>query len=1100
MGYSERTGRAHNLADRIEELGSLTEALEVEGPVLVVAHDWGGPISLGWAERHPELVAGIVLLNTAASQPDAASVPPLISAARAGRLLRTVTQRTPTFLEGTLRLAHPALSRQVANAYRAPYREASRRQAIADFVADIPLEPDHPSRATLDGVADRLTSLRDVPTLLIWGPRDPVFADRYLRDLQRRLPHSQTHRFEGAGHLVIEDAPVADTVRRFADDLAAGRARDLRAHPTLLPATTAERRTLWSALDARADDNAVAVVEMGRRGPERAITWGQLAATVRDVAAGLTAVGVRPEERVALLVPPGADLTAVLYATWRAGAVPVVADSGLGLPGLRRALRGAGVQHVIGVARGLSAAKGMGLPGTFISVGGFAPGVRRALGVDYTVVELAQIGRQLPTSSRPPVTAEAAVLFTSGATGPAKGVVYRHAQLEAQRDLVRDTFGIRPDDRLVAAFAPFALFGPALGIASVVPDMDVTKPGTLTARALADAVAAIDATLVFAAPASLRNIVRTAKALDGAQRQRCQRVRLLMSAGAPVPRETLRAASALLGDCAAHTPYGMTEALPVADVTLAELDAGGRGNGVLVGHPVPGVQVAISPFDTNGSATGPLTDAAEVTGEICVRGPHVKDHYDQLWSTQRESARDHGWHRTGDLGHLDGEGRLWVEGRAAHVIATAVGPVTPGRSGAAHRAPGRRSPGCRRGCRASRSASCRRRRGSPVAVEGRRVDRADRCSAPGGRHRLRRGARRRSAAGRHPAQLQDRSSASRRVGYGDTRRAPGDQRVRVLVTGGTSLLGESVARRLVERGDEVVTLQRGESTGPWRQVRGDIRDAEAVSGVVRGVDAVIHLAAKVSVTGDWAEFETINVGGTQNVLDAMRAHGVGRLVHVSSPSVAHFGEPLVAADADPADPERARGNYARSKAIAEQRVLAAADDSLAAVAIRPHLVWGPGDTQLVGRIVERAASGRLVLIDGGTALIDTTYIDNAADALVAALNRVESVTGEAFVVSNAEPRTVAELLTRICRAAGVPEPTRSVPRALASGAGAVVERVWSASSREGEPPMTRFLAEQLSTAHWFDQQRTQQRLGWTPAVSLAEGFERLAASYPSHNG
>jgi 2-alkyl-3-oxoalkanoate reductase len=323
--------------------------------------------------------------------------------------------------------------------------------------------------------------------------------------------------------------------------------------------------------------------------------------------------------------------------------------------------------------------------------------------------------------------------------------------------------------------------------------------------------------------------------------------------------------------------------------------------------------------------------------------------------------------------------------------------------------------------------------------------------------------------------------------------------VRVLVTGGTSLLGASVAHRLVERGDDVITLQRGEAAGAWQQVRGDIRDADTVSDAVRGMDAVVHLAAKVSVTGDWAEFEAINVGGTQNVLDAMRAHSVGRLVHVSSPSVAHFGEPLVGAGADPADPERAHGSYARTKAIAEQRVLASVDDSLAAVAIRPHLVWGPGDTQLVGRIVERAASGRLVLIDGGTALIDTTYIDNAADALVAGLDRVEEVNGATFVVSNGEPRTVAELLTRICRAAGVPEPTRSVPLAVASGAGAVVERVWSASGRAGEPPMTRFLAEQLSTAHWFDQRLTQQRLQWTPSVSLAEGFERLAAAYTSRN-
>ncbi|MFL6181616.1 MAG: AMP-binding protein, partial [Actinomycetes bacterium] len=420
-----------------------------------------------------------------------------------------------------------------------------------------------------------------------------------------------------------------------------------------------------------------AVVEMGRRGPNRTITWRQLAATVTDLSAGLTAVGVAPGDRVALLVPPGADLTAVLYATWRSGAVPVIADAGLGIGGMRRALRGTGVQHVVGTARGLSAAKGMGLKGTLISVGGFPPGMRRAVGVDYTVVELAEIGRQVRVGPTPPVTAEAAVLFTSGATGPAKGVVYRHGQLEAQRDLIAHTFGVKPSDRLVAAFAPFALFGPALGIASVVPDMDVTKPGTLSARALADAIAAIDASLVFAAPGALRSVVRSASSLDDAQRERCARVRLLLSAGAPVPRETLRSASQLLGDCEAHTPYGMTEALPVTDVTLTELEESGRGNGVLVGLPVSNTQVSISPLDVAGAPTGALTDEPDVTGEVVVRGAHVKDHYDQLWAAQRASARDHGWHRTGDVGHLDPDGRVWIEGRLAHLITTAAGVVTP---------------------------------------------------------------------------------------------------------------------------------------------------------------------------------------------------------------------------------------------------------------------------------------------------------------------------------------------------------------------------------------------------------------------------------------
>ena len=166
------------------------------------------------------------------------------------------------------------------------------------------------------------------------------------------------------------------------------------------------------------------------------------------------------------------------------------------------------------------------------------------------------------------------------------------------------------------------------------------------------------------------------------------------------------------------------------------------------------------------------------------------------------------------------------------------------------------------------------------------------------------------------------------------------------------------------------------------------------------------------------------------------------------------------------------------------------------VAVRPHLVWGPGDEQLVARIVARARAGRLVLIGGGRALVDTTYVDNAVDAIVAACDRAAAaeVHGEAFVVSNGEPRTVAELLTRIAVAGGAPAPTRSVPFPVAWAGGRAVEWAWALLRRPGEPPMTGFLAEQLATAHWFDQRRTCRALGWHPRVSLDEGFALLTTA------
>ncbi|MEP6629406.1 MAG: NAD-dependent epimerase/dehydratase family protein, partial [Lapillicoccus sp.] len=313
------------------------------------------------------------------------------------------------------------------------------------------------------------------------------------------------------------------------------------------------------------------------------------------------------------------------------------------------------------------------------------------------------------------------------------------------------------------------------------------------------------------------------------------------------------------------------------------------------------------------------------------------------------------------------------------------------------------------------------------------------------------------------------------------------------MTGGTSLLGRVTALRLLAQGDEVTVLQRRPSGLPCHEVLGDVADAAVVRAAAQGQEAVLHLAAKVDVIGRWADYARTNVGGTRAVVAACRAAGIPRLVHVSSPSVAHHGRALTGVGAGPADPLRARGAYARSKALAERAALAADDDGLAVVAVRPHLVWGPGDTQLVERIITRARTRRLVLVGSGAALIDTTYVDNAAAALVAALAACGRVHGEAFVVSNGEPRPVAEVVGRICAAAGVPGPRGRVPFGAAWLAGGVVEGIWAATSMTGTPPVTRFLAEQLATAHWFDQRHTREALAWRPEVSLAEGFDRLAA-------
>ena len=324
------------------------------------------------------------------------------------------------------------------------------------------------------------------------------------------------------------------------------------------------------------------------------------------------------------------------------------------------------------------------------------------------------------------------------------------------------------------------------------------------------------------------------------------------------------------------------------------------------------------------------------------------------------------------------------------------------------------------------------------------------------------------------------------------------------MTGTGSLLLGGIASELLRRGDEVVCLQRRPVAFVGHQnaqeVLADICDAEAVTLAAKGCDAIIHGAARVGVVGSQKEFYDTNVRGTENILRVTEQHNISRLVFVSTPSVAHTGHSLVGAPAGGAEIGRSRSFYAESKAIAERTVLNARNERLAVVAIRPHLVWGPGDTQLVGRIVERAASGRLAVIGTGNALVDSTYIDNAISAHIAALDALHigsACDGNAYVVSNGEPRTVNELMRSMCESAGVTFEPRHLSLALGVRLGSLIERLWPLM-RSSEPPVTRFVAEQLGTAHWFDQRAVQKDLQWAPTVTLDEGFERLTQWFASH--
>lgn len=756
-------GERRTLTDRIADLGDFTKALgldETDKPLVTLAHDWGGLVSFGWALEHREILSGVMLTNTAVYHDGIENIPAALRLALG--VHEWGTHDSTAFIDVTLGLAQnegrlPApgsagagaldgalpqpvgkqpkrlypspLNEAIYRTYRAPYAHSAWREGVRNFVGDIPTGADVPSYAPMQRIAEQIRGL-DVPAFFQWGTKDPVFQRRYLFDLMERMPQAKVHRYEKASHLVIEDYDIAtpmiswlaQTFGTLEDGVlvparnaeAEHRAARARRHGLVAGsagegaadgATSEAFRPMLAALTERANDASTAVVDMDPKGDGTSVsvtlTWAELNQQVNAAAARLHALGVRPGDRVNLMVQPGARLTTLIYACMKLGAVIVVADTGLGLPGLTRALKGANPSFLVGIPAALSAARTLLWPGVRISVEPLGSVQEKLLGVAGSVFAAPAAdgtpGAPVPTPTvvefpSPVPDADAAVLYTSGSTGPAKGVVYTQRQLAGMRDAIANTYGFAPGSGLVAGFAPFALLGPALGATSVTPTMDVTRPKTLTASALASAAAAIDASVVFASPAALVNVVATADELNAEQRAALAKVQTVLSAGAPIPVPLLEALSALVPNASLHTPYGMTEGLPVTDVSfemirqaIAEGTPNAAGevldpfarDGVCVGFAVYGAAVAIAPLLQDGSVADELTHEPGVTGEILVSAPHVKDRYDTLWVTEEQSISTPGWHHTGDVGHLDASGRLWVEGRLAHVLLTSQGVLTP---------------------------------------------------------------------------------------------------------------------------------------------------------------------------------------------------------------------------------------------------------------------------------------------------------------------------------------------------------------------------------------------------------------------------------------
>lgn len=328
--------------------------------------------------------------------------------------------------------------------------------------------------------------------------------------------------------------------------------------------------------------------------------------------------------------------------------------------------------------------------------------------------------------------------------------------------------------------------------------------------------------------------------------------------------------------------------------------------------------------------------------------------------------------------------------------------------------------------------------------------------------------------------------------------------MKALVTGGGGFLGQAICRLLVARGYEVTSFNRGlypelDALGV-RQLRGDLADADAVRDAARGVDAIFHNAAKAGAWGSFESYRLANVVGTDNVLAACRAHGIGKLVYTSTPSVTHRASHPVEGGNEIDTPygEHFKAAYPITKTIAEKAVLVANDATLATVALRPRLIWGPGDNQLLPRLVERARAGRLRFVGDGNNLIDSTFVENAAQAHLDAFDHLDigaACAGKPYFVSNGDPRTARATVNALLGAVGAPQVEGTIPFGVAYAVGAVMEGLWTLLPLKGEPPMTRFLAEQLATTHWYDISAARRDFGYVPQVSFDEGLRRLAQAW-----
>jgi acyl-CoA synthetase (AMP-forming)/AMP-acid ligase II/pimeloyl-ACP methyl ester carboxylesterase len=675
-------------ADRIGHLEELLDQLGV-GQFSLVMHDWGGPLGTGLAVRRPADIERLVYFNTTLAEMD--QLPGMIRRAASPMIGRLLTQHTMQFVKllTSLGVVQP-LPEEVQRGYHQPYRTRGSRQAIWGFVRDIPFAPSHPTAALMDDMVNRLPNLAGVPVKIIWGMKDPCFHPKILRRVAARFPAAEVVEISAASHLVLEDAagqaitaveeflrPVAsDSITTSAAQLPAATIAASNAAPEPRPLVNGLYAALQAAAAATPWVSAVTKVSFPRwrESPKYdALDFAALASRISAYENGLAAAGLRAAERVIMLVTPGADFLALSYAVMGRGAVPVFIDPGMGVDAVVACMREAEPSGFIGVPRAhllrLKAAE------LFRSLRFCVVAGRLPLYGATRLRDLRKPAGGPPTPIPRQADDPALVAFTSGATGRPKGVIFTNRMLTEQLAVFRGQFGFRGGEQDLPLLPVFSLFTAALGVGSIFPPLDPSRPLSLVPKQIIRVMRDLGNQTSFGSPTLWSKLAEYCRQTGESLPQ----LRRVFMAGAPVSQATIDLVKAACPQAESFTPYGATEALPVTIAASADLRqhppvlAVSGEQGTPVGRAIDGVSLRVVQ-PVSGPTDSPLVDCPErVIGEIVVSGGTVSREYlrrPEATAASKVREGENLWHRMGDMGYLDAAGQLYFCGRRVHVVAT----------------------------------------------------------------------------------------------------------------------------------------------------------------------------------------------------------------------------------------------------------------------------------------------------------------------------------------------------------------------------------------------------------------------------------------------